>query len=128
MPVKTDDPRAALLAGLRARIAGKAKPVGALGRLEELAVQIGLATRSLAPELGTARLVVFAGDHGLTAEGVSAYSQAVTLEIAKLVLAGKAVPAVTGADLLAFRSPSGSSSPQLTPIQRICNCPPEVVP
>lgn len=90
MPVKTEDPRAILLAGLRSRLAGKAKPVGALGRLEDLAVQIGLATRALAPDLGTARLVVFAGDHGLTAEGVSAYPQAVTLEIAKLVLAGKA--------------------------------------
>jgi nicotinate-nucleotide--dimethylbenzimidazole phosphoribosyltransferase len=75
---------------LEARVAGKAKPIGALGRLETLAVQIGMVTGSLSPTLGPARVVVFAGDHGITAEGVTAYPSVVTAEIAKIILAGGA--------------------------------------
>ena len=82
--------RRALRQQLEARVLGKAKPVGSLGRLESLAIQIGMVTGSLAPSLGPARIVVFAGDHGLTAEGVTAYPSAVTHEIAKLILAGGA--------------------------------------
>ncbi len=80
----------ALRGQLEARIRGKAKPIGALGRLEKLAVQIGMATGTLAPDLGLAKVVVFAGDHGLTAEGVTSYPSVVTGEIAKLILAGGA--------------------------------------
>lgn len=72
------------------KLRGKAKPVGAMGRLETLALQIGMATGSIEPDLGAARVVVFAGDHGLTAEGVTAYPSVVTRDIAKLVLAGGA--------------------------------------
>lgn len=82
--------RSALRAKLEARVRGKAKPIGALGRLEALAVQIGVVTESLTPDLGKAQVVVFAGDHGLTAEGVTAYPSVVTAEIAKLILAGGA--------------------------------------
>lgn len=89
---------------LRARIAGKAKPVGSLGRLEDLAVQIGLLTGSSTPNLGEQRLLVFAGDHGITAEGVAAYPSEVTREIALLMLAGKAganvVASATGTPLV----------------------------
>ncbi|RUP08140.1 nicotinate-nucleotide--dimethylbenzimidazole phosphoribosyltransferase [Hyphomicrobium sp.] len=75
---------------LRARLRGKAKPVGSLGRLEDLAVQIGLIAGTTHPDLGVAKILVFAGDHGLTAEGVTAYPSVVTREIAKFVLAGTA--------------------------------------
>jgi nicotinate-nucleotide--dimethylbenzimidazole phosphoribosyltransferase len=85
---------APLDAGLKqtliAKIAGKAKPLGALGRLEQLAVQIGQIRSSATPRLGPAELVIFAADHGLTAEGVAAYPSAISGEIAKLVLAGGA--------------------------------------
>lgn len=81
---------AGLKPALLAKIAGKAKPLGALGRLEKLAVQIGQIGGTLAPTLGSAELVIFAGDHGLTAAGVAAYPSAVTGEIAKLVAAGQA--------------------------------------
>lgn len=84
------DWRADLEHRLRARLRNKAKPVGSLGQVEELAVQIGLITGSLQPDLGKARILVFAGDHGLTAEGVTAYPSQVTGEIAKLVLTGNA--------------------------------------
>lgn len=82
--------RASLEAQLHARIRGKAKPVGSLGRIEELALQLGLVSGTTCPDLGRAQILVFAGDHGLTAEGVTAYPSVVTREIAKMVLAGTA--------------------------------------
>lgn len=82
--------RATLREHLLQTINGKAKPPGSLGRLEELALQIGLITQSSCPDLGRARVLVFAGDHGITAEAVTAYPSAITREIAKLVLAGRA--------------------------------------
>jgi nicotinate-nucleotide--dimethylbenzimidazole phosphoribosyltransferase len=88
--MKVDDKRSGFEQQLRAKLAEKAKPVGSLGRLEDLAVQIGVVTGSLTPDLGTARLVIFAGDHGITAENISAYPSEVTRDIVKLVLAGQA--------------------------------------
>ncbi|WP_045835268.1 nicotinate-nucleotide--dimethylbenzimidazole phosphoribosyltransferase [Hyphomicrobium sp. 99] len=92
MTVKADvkQSRTLLADELRARLRGKAKPVGSLGRLEDLAVQIGLIAGSTHPDLGVAKILVFAGDHGITAEGVTAYPSVVTREIAKFVLAGTA--------------------------------------
>ncbi len=81
---------------LLAKIAGKAKPLGALGRLEKLAVQIGQIQGTASPKLGPAELVIFAGDHGLTAEGVAAYPSEISGEIAKLVVAGGAGANICG--------------------------------
>jgi nicotinate-nucleotide--dimethylbenzimidazole phosphoribosyltransferase len=75
---------------LLAAIAAKAKPQGSLGRIEALAVHIGLITKSLKPNLGKAALLVFAGDHGIVAEGVTAYASEVSALIAQMVLDGKA--------------------------------------
>jgi nicotinate-nucleotide--dimethylbenzimidazole phosphoribosyltransferase len=82
--------RAALEDELRACLRGKAKPVGSLGRLEDVALQIGLIAGTSKPNLGLAKILVFAGDHGITAEGVTAYPSVVTREIAKFVLAESA--------------------------------------
>ena len=82
--------RNALREKLQARLRGKAKPIGSLGRLENLAEQIGMIKGSLEPKLGGAKILVFAGDHGLTEEGVTAYPSAVTREVAKLIVAGSA--------------------------------------
>ena len=82
--------RHALREKLQARLRGKAKPIGSLGRLENLAEQIGMIKGSLEPKLGDAKILVFAGDHGLTEEGVTAYPSAVTREVAKLIVAGSA--------------------------------------
>lgn len=75
---------------LRATIDGKAKPLGALGRVEDLAVQLGLIAGGPPPAFEKALLLVFAGDHGLTAEGVSAYPSSVTQAMVATFLAGKA--------------------------------------
>ena len=76
--------------GLRAQIDGKAKPLGALGRVEALAVSLGLIAEGQPPAFDRALLLVFAGDHGLTAEGVSAYPSSVTQAMVATFLAGKA--------------------------------------
>lgn len=80
----------ALEAELRAKIDGLAKPPGSLGRLEDLAVRIGLIQEKLDPRIHRTRAYVFAGDHGLNEEGVSAYPSAVTTAMVATFLAGRA--------------------------------------
>lgn len=75
---------------MRARIDGKAKPPGSLGRIEDLAIRLGMIAHPAAPKAGKAVLLVFAGDHGLTEEGVSQYPSAVTVAMVKTYLAGRA--------------------------------------
>jgi nicotinate-nucleotide--dimethylbenzimidazole phosphoribosyltransferase len=81
---------AALAARLDARINDKTKPLGSLGALERLARQIGLIQGSDHPVLRQSAIVVCAGDHGVTAEGVSAYPQSVTWQMVENFLAGGA--------------------------------------
>ena len=54
------------------------KPAGSLGRLENIAVQVAGITGEEVPPLGKKRVVLCAGDHGVAAEGVSAFPSAVT--------------------------------------------------
>lgn len=75
---------------LRAQLDAKAKPLGALGRIEDLAVRLGLIAGGPPPTFERALLLVFAGDHGMNAEGVSAYPSAVTQAMVATFLAGKA--------------------------------------
>ncbi len=81
---------AALAARLDTRINDKTKPLGSLGALERLARQIGLIQGSDHPVLRQSAIVVCAGDHGVTAEGVSAYPQSVTWQMVENFLAGGA--------------------------------------
>src|SRR5258706_6933173 len=81
---------AALQARLLHKIAHKTKPLGALGRLEALALQLGLIQRSDHISLQSPQMVVFAADHGIAREGVSAYPQAVTVQMVGNMLAGGA--------------------------------------
>jgi nicotinate-nucleotide--dimethylbenzimidazole phosphoribosyltransferase len=80
---------AALEPALRALLDGKAKPPGSLGRLEDLAVRVGLIQNRLDPRIARTDLYVFAGDHGLTNEGVSAYPASVTAAMVGLFLSGR---------------------------------------
>lgn len=79
-----------LAIGLRAKIAGKAKPLGSLGQVEALAEKIGMIQNTETPRVVQAEAYVFAGDHGMNAEGVSAYPSTVTTAMVLTFLAGKA--------------------------------------
>ena len=81
---------AALAASLQQRIDHKTKPLGALGRLETLALQLGLIQRSASLRFDAPQMVVFAADHGIASEGVSAFPHAVTLQMVGNMLAGGA--------------------------------------
>ena len=79
---------------LRALLNNKTKPVGSLGRLEELAERLGLILGTESPRLVAPQLVVFAADHGLAAQGVSAYPSDVTWQMVENFLAGGAAVSV----------------------------------
>jgi nicotinate-nucleotide--dimethylbenzimidazole phosphoribosyltransferase len=77
--VVAPDPRIADAA--RARLARLTKPPGSLGRLEELFVRVAMATASERPRVSRPVIFTLAADHGVVAEGVSAYPQAVTAQM-----------------------------------------------
>jgi nicotinate-nucleotide--dimethylbenzimidazole phosphoribosyltransferase len=81
---------AQLAARLAQAIDNKTKPLGSLGALEQLARQIGMIQGSAAPTVRDPAILVFAADHGIVAEGVSAYPQDVTWQMVENFLAGGA--------------------------------------
>lgn len=83
-----------LAARLQHKLDNKTKPRGSLGRIETLALQLGLILGSETPQLLQPQLVVFAADHGLAARGVSAYPSDVTWQMVENFLAGGAAVSV----------------------------------
>ncbi len=79
---------------IRAELDHKTKPPHSLGRLETLAVELGVAQRSTSPTVDPARIVVFAGDHGVAADGVSAFPSEVTAQMCANFTSGGAAVAV----------------------------------
>jgi nicotinate-nucleotide--dimethylbenzimidazole phosphoribosyltransferase len=79
------------------------KPPGSLGRLEELAIWLSRWQGREIPRLDRVTIVVFAGNHGVAARGVSAYPQAVTAQMVANFAAGGAainqIAGLAGADL-----------------------------
>lgn len=70
------------------------KPPGALGQLETIAVQLAAMQGAARPQLDRVQICVFAADHGIAAEGVSAFPQAVTGEMVKNFATGGAAISV----------------------------------
>ena len=70
------------------------KPPGSLGRLESLAVRISGLQKSLMPDVSQTRIMIFAADHGIAHEGVSAFPQSVTAQMVRNFSVGGAAVSV----------------------------------
>ncbi|OHU77379.1 nicotinate-nucleotide--dimethylbenzimidazole phosphoribosyltransferase [Mycobacteroides chelonae] len=114
-PVSAPNPDIA--AAARDRQRQLTKPDGALGRLEELSVWVAACQNRCPPEtFQHPRVIVFAGDHGVAAAGVSAYPPSVTAQMVRNIEAGGAavnvLAALAGASVrvadIAVGRPSGN--------------------
>src|SRR5688500_16631112 len=74
----------------RQRLDSLTKPQGSLGRLEDIAVFICGWQQTLTPSAERAQTLVFAGNHGIAARGVSAYPPEVTAQMVANFMAGGA--------------------------------------
>lgn len=78
-----DWPDESLREQVQLAIDNKTKPIGALGVLEAVAVQVALVQQTLHPILNKPHMLLFAGDHGVVEEGVSPYPQVVTQQMVR---------------------------------------------
>jgi nicotinate-nucleotide--dimethylbenzimidazole phosphoribosyltransferase len=93
------EPSAAHARAAEQRQARLTKPAGSLGVLETIAITLASLQRTEAPRAARAPIVLFAGDHGITAQGVSAFPSAVTVEMLKNFAAGGAAISVLAREL-----------------------------
>jgi len=75
---------------IRRRLDSLTKPPGSLGRLEEIALQVGLVQGTDMPTIGRKAMLLFCADHGVVEEGVSPFPQEVTAQMVANFRAGGA--------------------------------------
>ncbi len=83
----------------RSRQAILTKPAGSLGVLETLAIALAALQATERPRATNAPIILFAGDHGVTAQNISAFPAAVTVEMLKNFAAGGAAVSVLAREL-----------------------------
>ena len=94
-------PCAASMAAAAERQNQLTKPPGSLGRLEQLAIQLAGCQQTTVPRLDSIAIRIFAADHGVVAEGVSAFPQVVTAEMIRNFARGGAAISVLARQLQA---------------------------
>ncbi|WP_294254700.1 nicotinate-nucleotide--dimethylbenzimidazole phosphoribosyltransferase [uncultured Sphingomonas sp.] len=95
--VSLPSPDAAAADAARERQQQLTKPPGSLGRLEDLAIFLAGWQGRARPSIDAARAVIFAGNHGVAAQGVSAFPAEVTAQmVANFAAGGAAINALTG--------------------------------
>ena len=92
-------PDVAAGAAVAARAAQVLRPAGALARLDEVAAWLASWQRTTTPRVARPAVVVFAADHGVVDEGVSAYPSAVTAEMLRALRTGAATATVMAREL-----------------------------
>lgn len=102
---------------IRAHLDALAKPRGAMGRLEALAVELALTQGRIDARTSPRQAVLFAGDHGCVGEGVSAWPSAVTQMMVATILSGRATSnaLAAAADCPLKLVDVGTSAPKLAP-------------
>ena len=75
---------------LKDKVDNKTKPLGSLGKLEQVAIQVGRIQKTLSPRFNNPHMIIFAGDHGAAVAGISAYPQDVSWQMVENYLAGGA--------------------------------------
>uniref|UniRef100_A0A653EA45 Nicotinate-nucleotide--dimethylbenzimidazole phosphoribosyltransferase n=1 Tax=Pseudomonas marincola TaxID=437900 RepID=A0A653EA45_9PSED len=120
-PAKAIDQAARAQAQARQQVL--TKPSGSLGQLEQLAIELaGMQGREL-PQVDAVSICVFAGDHGIAAEGVSAYPQAVTGQmLANFVNGGAAISVLArslGAHMQVIDLGTATALPELAGVKHL---------
>ena len=119
--IRPADPEAKRAAELRQ--ASLTKPPGSLGRLEDLSIQLAGIFGTERPTLGGKTVIVAAADHGVVAQGVTGYPQAVTAQMVLNFLAGGAAINVmarkAGADLVIVDAGVAAPLPDHPDLRRI---------